>query len=186
MDDLAQIFRHALRPLILELIDERREASPADIAAALGARLGDVSYHTKVLHDLGWLVLARTERRGGGLRHVYRLGSRPFIGDDEWERLPRSIRRGLTRQTLSQIFNSAAGALKAGGFDDAGAHIDRVPLRLDDEGTRQLSAMLTRTLEEAQAIQERSDARGAPTHGESILAILHHRRATPTAPNATR
>jgi DNA-binding transcriptional ArsR family regulator len=175
MDDLGRIFRHPLRPLILELVDERGEASPADLAAALGAPLTGVSYHTKVLRDLGWLVLARTERRGGGLRHVYRLGKRPFIDDDEWERLPRSIRRGLTRQTLSQILGTATTALKTGGFDDAGAHIDRLRLRLDADASRELSALLTRTLEEAVALRDRSNARAAAGRPESVLAILHYR-----------
>lgn len=174
MNALAQIFRHPLRPLILSLIDQRGEASPADVAVALGASLGDVSYHTKVLHELGWLALARTERRRGGLRHVYTVATRPFIDDDEWERLPRAVRRRLARQTLSEIFSGAATALRAGGFDDAGAHIDRLSLRLDAQGGRELSALLTSTLDGAQAILHRSEARGAGPRSESVLAILHH------------
>jgi DNA-binding transcriptional ArsR family regulator len=176
VDDLTQIFRHALRPLILEAIDELGEASPADIAAALGAPLGHVSYHTKVLHRLGWLVLARIERRRGGTRHVYRIGQRPFIDDEAWERLPRSVRRGLARQTLTQILGAAATALKAGGFDAAGAHVDRVPLRLDPAGVRELSALLTKTLAEATEVQQRSDARAGGERAESVMAILHFRK----------
>jgi DNA-binding transcriptional ArsR family regulator len=179
VEDLTQIFRHALRPLILEAIDELGEASPADIAAALGAPLGHVSYHTKVLHRLGWLVLARIERRRGGTRHVYRIRQRPFIDDEAWERLPRSVRRGLTRQTLTQVLSAAATALRTGGFDAAGAHIDRVPLRLDAAGVQELSALLTRTLAEAAEVQERSDDRAAAARSESVMAILHFRKAKP-------
>jgi hypothetical protein len=171
MDDLARMFRHALRPRILVAVDRQGEASPADVARMIGAPLESVSYHVKVLHRSGWLVLARIERRHGGRRHVYRVAAPPFIDDPTWERLPRGVRRGLTHQALQQVLQTSTAALKAGGFDDAGAHVDRLALRLDADGARELSALLTRALTDSRAIQARSSARDAP---ESLLVILHY------------
>ena len=177
MHDLGIVFRHALRPRILTLIDAWGEGSPADLAAALDEPIGNIAYHTKVLHRLGWLELDRTERRRGGSRHVYRIGTRPYIDDETWELLPRALRRALTHLALREIFETARSALRDGGFDAAGAHVDRLRLRLDDDGTRAVSDLLARVLEEAQAIQDQGGERDGAPRAESMLVILHYRTA---------
>jgi Helix-turn-helix domain len=172
----ATVLRHALRSRILAVIDERGEASPADIAAVLGAPLGNVSYHTKILHQAGWIELVGVARRRGGRRHVYRVRVPPFIDDTTWGLLPVTLRRGLARDTLSRAVRAARVALEDGGFDEAGAHIDIVPLQLDDEGLRELSHEVVSLLERVRAIQQRSDARSGRA-GRSQLAVLHYRLA---------
>jgi DNA-binding transcriptional ArsR family regulator len=173
--DTAQIFRHALRSRILEVIVEHGEASPADIASALGAPIGNVSYHAGVLREAGWIELARRERRRGGERHVYRVAIPPYIDDATWELLPRAIRRGLVNQSLDRLFRTAGIALRTGGFDGAGAHVDVVPLRLDAQGLSELSALLSETLERSQEIRRRSDQRGGADAANTTLAVLHYR-----------
>jgi DNA-binding transcriptional ArsR family regulator len=182
--DTARIFRHSLRSRILSVLAEHDEASPADVAAALGAPLGHVSYHMKVLHEARWIELVRVERRRGGRRHVYRVKVPPFIDDATWEVLPLALRRGLTNESLRRVFQTAATALRTGGFDDAGAHVDLMSLRLDAQGVAELSGLLTGTLAQAQAIWDRSAARDGADVGQSLLVILHYRLASPTAPNA--
>lgn len=186
VDDFGTVFRHALRPRILTLIDAWGEGSPSDLAAALDVRVSTVAYHTKVLHEIGWLVLDRTERRRGGSRHVYRIATRPYIDDDGWERLPRALRRALTHLALGEIFGTARTALKAGGFDASGAHVDRLRLRLDDDGTRALSDVLSRALQDAQRLQDQSDERAAADRDESLLVILHYLTPMPKGPQQGR
>jgi hypothetical protein len=72
------------------------------------------------------------------------------------------MRRGLARQTFCRIFAEASLAGADGGFDDAGAHIDRMPLELDEQGRREVSDVLTGVLEQVHEIQQRADAR--PRH----------------------
>jgi DNA-binding transcriptional ArsR family regulator len=182
--DAARIFRHGLRSRILEVVVERGEASPADVAAALGAPLGNVSYHAKVLYEAGWIELDRVERRRGGDRHVYRIRIPPVIDDATWALLPVALRRGLTNQSLNRILRTAAPALRDGGFDHDWAHVGIVPLRLDAQGVRELASLLAETLERCQAIQRRSEARAAPDVGPSLLAALHYRLASPPGPSA--
>jgi DNA-binding transcriptional ArsR family regulator len=173
--DASEILRHSLRSRILGAIVEQGEASPADIAATLGAPLGNVSYHVKVLSDAGWIAPVRTERRGGGLRHVYCVEVPPFIDDDEWTALPLALRRGLANQTLREVMHTAALALRSGGFDEFGDHIDQMTLRLDREGIDELSLLLKDTLARAAEIQRRSVARRRPDARPSRLAVLHYR-----------
>jgi DNA-binding transcriptional ArsR family regulator len=174
---LARVLTHPLRPRILEFLAARGEASPNEMAAEFGVPLGMLSYHTRLLRDLGWIELVRTVPRRGAIEHFYRASVRPFLDDAQWERLPEGVRRRLAALTVDQILQAAASAAGAGGFDRPEVHIDRVQLELDDQGWRELSEVLTGVLDEAARIQEASNARrssrDAPRPERSELAILH-------------
>jgi DNA-binding transcriptional ArsR family regulator len=176
--NLVKALGHPLRLRILEAMTERGEASPAGLAREFKQPLATVSHHIRVLRDLGWIELTHTEPRRGAVEHYYRAVIRPFIDDDDWEQLPGAMRRGLARNLFRRIFSEAALAGAVGGFDRSGAHIDRMPLELDDRGWRELSGVLTSVLEQAAEIERRCDARrrGPGPDGPvsaSQLAILH-------------
>ncbi|MEA2357015.1 MAG: hypothetical protein QOI62_275 [Solirubrobacteraceae bacterium] len=174
--DLLKALGHPLRVRILELIVERGEASPLEAARALEQPLGTVSHHARVLRDLGCIELTRTEPRRGAVEHYYRAATPPFLDDEQWERLPVTLRRGLAAQLFRRIFSETSAAGGKGGFDRAGAHVDRLPLALDEQGWRDLSDALLELLKRAQDIQEQSDARAARSGTSavrSLLAILH-------------
>jgi hypothetical protein len=147
------------------------------MAGELGVPLGTLSYHTRLLRDLGWIELVRTAQRRGALEHFYRVVVRPFLDDEQWERLPAGVRRRLAALTVGQILRAAASAASEGGFDRPGVHVDRVQLELDEQGWRELSDVLTGVLEDAARIQRASNARRSadePRKPErSELAILH-------------
>lgn len=174
---VARVLSHPLRPRILQAVALRGESSPTEIAASLQEPLGSVSYHVRILRDEGWLELVRTAPRRGAVEHFYRAVARPYLSDFDWERLPVGIRRRLADETVGHVLRAASGAAGRGAFDAPGAHIDRMPLQLDDEGWAELSAALTQVLDEAARIQERSSARqrgAARASGRpSQLAILH-------------
>ncbi|MEA2252578.1 MAG: hypothetical protein QOG70_2820 [Solirubrobacteraceae bacterium] len=174
--NLLKALAHPLRLQILEVITDRGEASPLEVARTLGQPLGTVSHHTRVLRDLRCIELSRTEPRRGAVEHYYRPAMLPFLDDEQWERLPVTLRRGLAGQLFRRIFSEASVAGGQGGFDPPGAHIDRLPLDLDEEGWRDLSAALVELLKRTQDIQAQSDARAASSATEaipSLLAILH-------------
>jgi DNA-binding transcriptional ArsR family regulator len=173
---LARVLTHPLRPRILELLTVRGEASPNQIAGELGESLGRVSYHVRMLRDVGWIELVRTLPRRGAVEHVYRVVMRPFLDDAQWERIPVHVRRRLAALTVDQILRSAAVAAEAGGFDRPGAHVDRVLLELDGEAWSELSELLDGVLEAARQIQERSNERRSNQVDVEIseLAILHY------------
>jgi DNA-binding transcriptional ArsR family regulator len=185
---LLKALAHPLRARILELIVEREEASPVELARELDQPLATVSHHTRVLRDLRCIELVRTVPRRGAVEHFYRAVALPFLSENHWAQLPVVLRRGLTAQLFRRVFTEASEAGAEGGFDPPGAAITRVLLALDDRGWRELSEALSRVLDEAQAIQERSDARaGAPSGAadevrSSELAILHFALSEPVTP----
>ena len=75
---LAKALSHPLRPRILQRLADGAVASPNQLAEALGERLGNVSYHVRILRELGLVELVRTEPRRGALEHFYRATSEPM------------------------------------------------------------------------------------------------------------
>src|SRR3954451_15008353 len=76
---VAKALAHPLRARILQRLGER-VASPADLAAELGAPLGVVSYHVRMLSNYDCVELVRTEPRRGALQHFYRATARSSLG----------------------------------------------------------------------------------------------------------
>jgi DNA-binding transcriptional ArsR family regulator len=62
---------HPIRVTILEAT-ETEAVSPSEIAVAIGEPLGVVAYHFRVLHNVGLIELAATERRRGSIQSFYR------------------------------------------------------------------------------------------------------------------
>jgi DNA-binding transcriptional ArsR family regulator len=173
---LAKALSHPLRPQILDVLTTRGEASPVQIAAELRAPLGTVSYHVRMLKDLECIELVRTVPRRGAVEHYYRALVAPFLDDEQWAQLPLMMRRQLASQTIGQVVTAAVQAAGRGGFDPTGAHVDRVTLRLDEQGWSELSEALRGVLDSAAEIQRRADERGTD-NGEttdSELAVLHY------------
>ena len=68
---MVKAFAHPLRLEILRELGSR--ASPTELARQLGAPLGSVSYHVRVLADLGALELVDQAPRRGAIEHYYAL-----------------------------------------------------------------------------------------------------------------
>src|SRR3954447_12874693 len=97
---IAKALAHPLRGRILQRLGER-VASPADLAAELGAPLGVVSYHVRMLCDYDCVELVRTEPRRGALQHFYRATARPRLDAEQWRTLPAGLRRELAGETIA-------------------------------------------------------------------------------------
>ncbi len=179
---LLRAISHPLRQRLLGMLDGRT-ASPNELARELDLPLGRVSYHIRLLHDLGAIELLRTEPRRGALEHFYQAVTRISFSEADWARLPRSIRQGILGQNLQQIFADVTAAADAGGFDVTGAELRRASLALDDEGLSEISTLVRESVDRALQINsqaaERHDADGsAPDLVATELAILHFARPT--------
>ena len=179
---IAKALAHPLRAKILQRLGER-VASPGDLAAELGAPLGVVSYHVRMLRDYDCVELVRTEPRRGALQHFYRATARPNLDDEQWRSLPSGLRKELAGETIQEILSDLGEAADAGQLEDPELVITREPLELDERGFKKLNKLLAKTAEQARAIAAESAARGSegtpvfPTE----VAILHFRRAQPGA-----
>jgi DNA-binding transcriptional ArsR family regulator len=158
-ESLIKALAHPLRWRILESLADRVEASPVELARLLDQPLATVSHHVRVLRDVGSIELTRTEQRRGALEHYYRAVMPAFFDDEQWELIPKTLRRALAGQVFRQVFAEAATAGDRGAFDAVGAHLDRMIIELDDQAWQDASEALVDLLRRIQAIQAESDAR---------------------------
>jgi DNA-binding transcriptional ArsR family regulator len=176
-ESLLRAISHPLRHRLLGMLDGRT-ASPNQLARELDLPLGRVSYHIRLLNDLGAIELVRTEPRRGALEHFYRAVTTVWFSEADWQKLPRSARRGILGQNLQHIFGSVTAAADAGGFDNPSSVVLRAPLELDEEAQGEIADLLRETIERAREInlraaERRSNGNGAPTTATE-LAILHY------------
>src|ERR1700710_863882 len=173
---IAKALAHPLRARILQRLGER-VASPGDLAVELGAPLGVVSYHVRMLRDYDCVELVRTEPRRGALQHFYRATARPTLDEDQWKTLPSSLRRELSSETLAEIVEDVRAASDAGTLDDPEVIVQRTPLELDERAFKKLNRLLARTHEQALQIATESAERGTGGVFPTELAVLHFKRA---------
>lgn len=173
---LAKALSHPLRQQLLMALSGR-VASPSDLADELGARLGDVSYHTRQLHEHGCLELVRTERRRGAIKHFYTASLRFELEDEQWRTLPPSARRRLAGEVLTEIWRDVSRASQDDRLAGDSVHISRTLLQLDGTGWDELQKLLRTVVEQALEIGARSAERtGDSSDGAgaaSELVILH-------------
>ncbi len=175
---LLKAISHPLRHRLLSMLDDRT-ASPNELARELGLPLGRVSYHIRLLAELGAIELVRTEPRRGALEHFYRAVTRGWFSEEDWARLPRSARRGIVGQSLQRIFTDVTAAVDAGGFDGPASQVKLTSLELDKRGLEELTELLQSTAERLSRINAESADRRAGAGGvTTALALLHFERVS--------
>lgn len=159
---------HPVRAEALSILNER-VASPTEIAGQLEQEVGHVSYHINVLKKCGCIELVRTTPRRGAVEHFYRAVSPAVIDDEEWARLPASLRPAMTVTVLQTLIGDAAAALGAGTFENrASRHLAWTPMVTDERGWAELSDAARQLLERVLEIQRASAERLAESQEPGI------------------
>ncbi len=165
---------HPLRVRILTVLNER-VASPREMSDEFGEPLGNVSYHTRMLVELGAIELVDTKQRRGAIEHYYRAVMRPFLDDEDFKKLPASVRRTLTDTALDIIWRSIADDIKSGLFEQMDdRHVSRSRFVVDQQGWDELVALLAGVLERGFEIESESAGRlqDAGDDAEALSAKL--------------
>jgi DNA-binding transcriptional ArsR family regulator len=150
-------------------------ASPAGMARELGLPIGRVSHHVRTLAGIGAIELVRTRPRRGAIEHFYRAVVPAWFTDEDWARVPASVRDAIGRQNVEQVLRDLARAAPD-SFRHPSAHLSFLPLELDELGMQEMSALLTETLARAAAIESESVGRGAEATRSTQLVLLHFER----------
>lgn len=174
--NLVKALSHPLRWKILSMINEGT-STPAGIARRLGVRTENVSYHVRVLCELGIIELIGTTPVRGALEHHYRATRRAEISDAESETMPAAVRRDMMhavlRATIEDLIRIGASDQP---YERSDAHFSQVPLRLDEEGYAEVVDLLASTLDRVIEIQAESLARIADDDRGEVrteVGILH-------------
>jgi DNA-binding transcriptional ArsR family regulator len=175
-----QVFKALAHPLRMKLLVamSEREASPSELATELGEPLGNVAYHVRMLERLDCIELVRTTPRRGALEHHYRAIASPELELADWKQVPKSARRSISWERISEIWQDLAAALGSGRFDDRpDRHLGLTDLTLDETGWAELGEELRALQERAQAIQQRSEQRIGADGAEAVpsrLVLMHY------------
>ena len=104
---------HPLRQRILDSLNEQ-EGSPSQIAERLGERLGNVSYHVKILERNGAAELVSTKAVRGAVEHFYRATARAGVSSTPLELDEQGYREvtELLEETLERALAVQAEARK--------------------------------------------------------------------------
>ena len=133
---------HPVRHEILAIL-VAGEASAKELAARLKMPLSNVSYHVKVLRELGLLVLVRETPRRGAVERHYRADKKS----------PAAAWEGLARNSVKP--------------SPAGANIDGRTLTLDKKGRTAIAAATKSFIKEVDKIEADAAKRTASGRAEA-------------------
>jgi DNA-binding transcriptional ArsR family regulator len=170
---VAKAFAHPLRVQILIILNEK-VASPNMLAQQLDQSLNLVAYHVRVLEKYDCIELVDTKQRRGATEHFYRATRRQFLSDDEWSRMPASLRPGMAGAVLKSVFEDIEAASKAGTLEEVeDIHLSRTPMVLDSQGWADVSKELKASLDRLLQIQTEASQRIAESGEAGVLAKVH-------------
>lgn len=168
---LVRALAHPLRVEILQVLNER-EASPNELMGMLRQPLGNVAYHSRVLEKCGCIEEVRTVQRRGAVEHYFRAVPRSYIGHQDWRRVPRSVRGGVSGASIDGFLSRVFAALEEGTIDDREDTIlNWMSLAVDQVGWVQVAEVLGEALSRLQAVHEQSRQRLEIT-GEEATAMI--------------
>lgn len=145
--DLVKALNHPVRVKALTILTER-VASPTDISEEIGVPLSHVSYHVRVLDELGMIEIVEEEPVRGAVKHFYKSVQRPYLDTAEIEQLSPHVRTSFAMHVFEQLIGDASESLSAGRFDARPeSHFSRTSLLLDEEGFRQVARIQNEALE---------------------------------------
>jgi len=160
------VVQHPIRVDALQILNER-EASAAEIARQLGEDLKKVGNHVKALAEYGCIELIREEKKRGAVERFYRASLRPCIGDEEWARLSHRARQEISALVFQAIVAEALAAFRTGKFDSRlDRHMSWQPMKLDEQGWKELMKELKESLERVEDIAVRAGER-LTEHGQT-------------------
>jgi len=168
---LVKALNHPVRVKALTILTERT-ASPKEIAAEIETPLSNVSYHVRVLDELGLVEIREEESVRGSVAHFYRAVERPLIHNPDWEKLSPRVRSAFSSYVVETLMSDAANSLEAGLFDRRDdRHLTRTPLVLDERGWRKVTSIQIKALEGILKEQSAAASRLSSSGKEGIHVI---------------
>ena len=171
---IVKALAHPMRMRVLSRLNEI-VASPKELADEFDVSLPMLSYHFRVLADIGAIELVSETQVRGAIEHHYRATTRAFFSDEDWKRLPVTSRQGISKTVIDQALADMTRAFAAGTFDSrSDRHLSFSPLVVDETGWNELRDLFADALERAMQIQSESVGRlqDDESGGAEVLARL--------------
>lgn len=172
---LIEALGHPVREHILAVLNERI-ASAREIGEELGADVSSFYHHVEELERLECIERVATKRRRGANEHFFRARRTVFFSDEDWRRMPDSLREDVAVSSLQLLFDDVLEALSTGMLDARDdRHVSWTPGSFDAQGWNEAMDLMNRTLDQLGQIQDAAEirlARGASPEISATMAIL--------------
>jgi DNA-binding transcriptional ArsR family regulator len=149
---LAKALSHPMRAEILSFLTEHGASSPTQMnKAGLGrtpslgetdeaSKLSNISYHCRVLEELGCIELVKTRPRRGSTEHFYRGVTRMLLDVEAWAKLPKEAKNGISIAALKETIERASTALQNDTFDSRNErNVINLGVPLDEQAFKEAS-----------------------------------------------
>lgn len=168
---LVKALNHPVRVKALTILTEKI-ASPKEISAQIEMPLSNVSYHVRVLDELGLVEIVEEESVRGSVAHFYKAVERPLIDNPDWEKLSTRVRSAFSGYVIETLMSDAASSLAAGVFDRRDdRHLSRTSLTLDEKAWRKVSEIQAKALDQILKEQAAATIRLSKSEAEAIQAV---------------
>ncbi|HEX6456506.1 MAG TPA: winged helix-turn-helix domain-containing protein [Solirubrobacterales bacterium] len=168
---LVKALNHPVRVKALTILTERI-ASPKEISELIEMPLSNVSYHVRVLDELGLVEIMEEESVRGSVAHYYKAVERPLIDNPDWEKLSPKVRSAFSGYVIETLMSDAAGSLAADVFDRReDRHLSRTPLLLDERAWRRVSEIQAQALNKILKEQSAAADRLSRSNEKGIYAV---------------
>lgn len=168
---LVKALNHPVRVKALTILTEKI-ASPKEISELIEMPLSNVSYHVRVLEELGLVEIMEEESVRGSVAHFYKAVERPLIDNPDWEKLNPKVRSAFSGYVIETLMSDAAASLAADVFDRReDRHLSRTPLLLDEKAWRRVSEIQAQALNKILKEQAAAADRLSRSKEEGIYAV---------------
>ncbi len=156
----------------------KRVASPRQLSEILDHDLSNISYHIRVLDELGLIELVAEESVRGAVAHFYKATERPILSESEWQQIPPEVRTAISIYGWDLLIKDASEAIEKGTFDSRpDTHLSRASVLLDSQGFARLSGLMEELVdavisEEAAAAKRMNESGEKPTHAAAATALF--------------
>jgi DNA-binding transcriptional ArsR family regulator len=168
---LVRALGHPIRVSALTILTEG-VASPKQIATELDMPLSNVSYHVRVLDELGLIQIVEEENVRGSVAHFYRAVQREVITHSDWQRLNSKVRSAFSGQVMEALIADAAGSLASGHFDRReDRHLSRTRMVLDEKGWQRVADIQGKALQAILKEEKAAAGRLSRSSSEGIHVV---------------
>lgn len=159
-DVLIKALNHPIRAQALTILTNRI-AGPKEIAAELGIKLSNVSYHIRELERSGLIEIVEEEPVRGAIAHFYKAVAPQALIDSAWMSLSPSLRSAFSGSIVEALLSDLSKSASTGVLqrrDQDRPLLTRTPLQLDEPGWRKVREVQAWSLQEI--LREQSAAAG--------------------------
>jgi len=176
-EKLVKGLSHPVRVECLTVL-AKRVASPRQLSEILEHDLSNISYHVRVLDELGLVELVAEESVRGAVAHFYKAAERPILSESEWQQLSPEVRTAISVYGWDLLIKDASESIEKGVFDSrSDRHLSRASILLDSEGFARLNARMEELVEaviaeEAEAAKRMNESGEKPIHAVAATALF--------------